>query len=142
MALAFSPLKQRLGWLVGGKTVICHPTYQGLKSIPQPGPVTQSLGITPHGEGVRQQTSQSCRSSQITRKGGGVDSVQARQRGDSPPHPRISQASLPDSDSMLPSKIPAPPPRPGFPLQPGQVSHPRHRLPLNSVIRPLADKSI
>lgn len=68
--------------------------------------------------------------------------MQAGQHGDAHHIPQTSHASPPDSDSMLPTKIPAPPPQPGFPLQPGQVSQPRHRLSLNSVIRPFTDKSV
>lgn len=42
--------KAKIRLVGGGKTVICHPAYQGLKSLPQPGSVTQSLGITPMGK--------------------------------------------------------------------------------------------
>ena len=71
-----------------------------------------------------------------------MDSVQTGQHGDAYYIPQTSQASLPDSASMLHTKIPAPPPQPGFPLQPSQVSQPRHRLSLNSVIWPFTDKSV
>lgn len=120
--LTFSPLKQRLGWLVG-ENVIHHPT------LPTPGLIVQSSAKLCHpatwchtiwgeGSGGRLLIPVQVHSQvKWNRKRCGQRASQAR--GDSPPHPRTSQASLPASDSVLPTKIPAPPPQPGFPLQSG-----------------------